>query len=77
MDLDRVEADALAATWAAIPEHLDAKEFADRLAEILNDVCDSAMPRSSLIGRNHQPMYWWNNEIAELRATCVRVRRRL
>lgn len=37
--------------------------------------CDVAMPRVRS-GHRRSPVYWWNEEIAELRACCIRHRRR-
>jgi len=51
LDPERLEAGALAATWAPIPAHLSAEQYVDRIKEILCDVCDCAMPRAPVIGR--------------------------
>lgn len=39
------------------------------------DTCDVAMPRIRS-GHRKSPVYWWNEEIAELRTCCIRHRRR-
>jgi len=75
LNSERLEEGALAATWVSIPDNLNAGLYVDRIREILNDICDCAMPRAPVIGRNSRPLYWWNAEIAELRARCVRARR--
>jgi len=51
------ETAVLAATWAPVPTRLHANEFALRMKEIMTDICNGAMPRVSVIGGNHQPLY--------------------
>lgn len=48
----------------------DVKSFSDRL----NKICDEVMPRRRRTGRK-QPVYWWSDEISELRKDCIRKRR--
>jgi len=77
LDVDKLEAGALGASWASIPEAFGAERFTSRLVEILEEVCNCAMPRAALSGGNTRPLYWWNEGIARLRAECVRARRTL
>lgn len=49
----------------------------DDVVETLSCACDAAMPRRSLPRNGRKPVYWWCPEIAELRASCLRVRRRM
>jgi len=74
LDVDKLEAGALVAAWVPIPEALGAEMFTSRLTEILEDVCNCAMPRAASFGGNAHPLYWWNEGIARLRAVCVRAR---
>ncbi|KAH8321740.1 hypothetical protein KR074_009677, partial [Drosophila pseudoananassae] len=41
----------------------------------LSDACDSAMPRRTP-SRRGAPVYWWNQDIQQLRTACLRARRR-
>jgi len=77
LDRERLESAALAATWASVPNTSSADQYADWIKEILCDICDDVMPRSSVVGRVTQPIYWWNPEIAELRRRCISARRTL
>lgn len=47
------------------------------LVGTLGRACDAAMPRRSLPRNGRPPVYWWCEEIAELRASCLRARRRM
>jgi len=77
LDRERLESATLAATWAPVPNTLSANQYASRIKEILCDVCDDVMPRSSVVGRVTKPIYWWNPKIAELRGRCISARRKL
>lgn len=48
-----------------------------RIRAILVKACEEAAPRTQHYarGRARQPVYWWNNDIAQARAKCVRLRR--
>jgi len=77
LDREKLESIALAATWAPVSSSASANQCANRIKEILYDVCDDVMPRSSMVERVTQPIYWWNSEIAELRKRCISARRTL
>lgn len=49
---------------------------ADELCEILTKVCDESLVQQKS-GNRRKPMYWWNQEIADLRKECIRTRRLL
>ena len=49
--------------------------MADKVDIALKEISDVAMPRLKTTGR--PSVYWWNDEIADLRARCVRIRRRI
>lgn len=49
----------------------------DGLVGTLRRACDAAMPRRSIPRNGRRPVYWWCQEIAELRASCHRARRRM
>lgn len=49
----------------------------DDLVGSLSRACDAAMPRRALPRNGRKPVYWWCPEIAELRASCLRARRRM
>ena len=49
--------------------------MADKVDIALKEISDVAMPRLKTTGR--PSVYWWNDEIADLRVRCVRIRRRI
>ena len=51
-----------------------AGEKATQITRWVTEACDATMPRRRLLP-SRQPNYWWNNEIASLRAACFRARR--
>ena len=51
-------------------------EEAEELRRYTSAACDASMPHSVPGGRSDRCMYWWTPEIAEMRASCVRARRR-
>lgn len=46
------------------------------LARVLEEACDKCMPKGNYRG-NKKPLYWWNNEISDLRKQCLGARRTL
>ncbi|KAH8273207.1 hypothetical protein KR026_008682, partial [Drosophila bipectinata] len=48
---------------------------AEELSGSLSDACDSAMPRRKP-SRRGASVYWWNQDIQQLRTACLRARRR-
>ena len=60
-------------------QHLEGQEAAEtRVHEtmlLIQRACNASMPRKRS-PRNRQPVYWWTQEIAELRSNCLRLRRR-
>lgn len=61
------------ATIRRIPEN-SATELVDRTMEILERACSESMPRRQ--PHRRAGVYWWNDEIAELRRECLKHRRR-
>ncbi|XP_046629039.1 uncharacterized protein LOC124309424 [Neodiprion virginianus] len=53
-----------------------AERLADETAKLTTRLCDSTMPKRQY-GRNRPPQYWWTDEIAELRKSCLAKRRRV
>ncbi|XP_026825055.1 uncharacterized protein LOC113561845 [Ooceraea biroi] len=72
---DTLIASLLAATWPDRSPAEDVEEEASWLRGIVTDACDASMPRA---GRppGRRAAYWWSGEIAELRRSSVRARRR-
>ncbi|KAL0852662.1 hypothetical protein ABMA27_012501 [Loxostege sticticalis] len=72
---DDLKAAALVKAWAPLesgPVQVDRE--AEWLREAMTDVCDAAMPRSKpLPPKRH--VYWWSEDIAELRRACIAARR--
>jgi hypothetical protein len=48
---------------------------ATKLTRAMTNACDAAMPRSNRSEKRRMPAYWWNDEIASLRAKCLKTRR--
>lgn len=48
---------------------------ATELTRAMTNACDAAMPRSNRSRIRRRPAYWWNDEIASLRAKCLKTRR--
>jgi len=55
----------------------DANTNADAIAACLEDACRTGMLMRKPYSRDHEPVPWWNSEIATLRKTCLRARRAL
>jgi len=49
---------------------------ADQLEDFLLGACDACMPRKRPGPAGRRPVYWWNDEIADLRRTSLALRRR-
>jgi Reverse transcriptase (RNA-dependent DNA polymerase)/Endonuclease-reverse transcriptase len=47
-----------------------------QLTRAMTNACDAAMPRSHCSKIRRRPAYWWNDEIATLRAKCLKTRRK-
>ncbi|XP_046681479.1 uncharacterized protein LOC124368248 [Homalodisca vitripennis] len=58
----------------ANPGEAGAKALVTSTMELFVSACDRSMPRKKL-RRDKQPIYWWTEEIAELRRTCLRAKR--
>lgn len=56
------------------PEGPIAKLLVAETMSLLTRACESSMPKKST-RRNRYPAYWWNNEIADMRKNCLRLRR--
>lgn len=52
---------------------VSAKAFSQKLTQI----CNKTMPRRGRQSGGRQPVYWWSDEIAELRRKCIEKRRQL
>lgn len=48
----------------------------DELMAVLVRACDVSMPRQASPRDVRRPVYWWTDEIAGLRASCLRARRK-
>lgn len=53
----------------------EAEATASRAMRLIVTACNASMPRLRKQGF-HRPAYWWSQEIAELRKTCHKLRRR-
>ncbi|XP_041451931.1 uncharacterized protein LOC121405334 [Drosophila obscura] len=52
-----------------------AQQMANQLSEQLLLACDASMTRRKKFGGKQSPAYWWSDEIAEARRTCLSDRR--
>lgn len=50
---------------------------ADQLVAVLSRACDATMPRKGQLRNGRSPVYWWTDEIADLRRSCLQARRRM
>lgn len=66
---------ALSARHPAPTNPEEAEELADGTVQAICKACDASMPRKKQ-GPKNPPVYWWNEDIAALRAVCLRARRR-
>lgn len=48
---------------------------ADAVNKFLGETCDACMPKGTYRG-GKKPAFWWTNEIKELRAECLKARRK-
>lgn len=51
-----------------------AEQKTSQLMSLISKACDASM-RKGTGRKNHKSVYWWNEEIAELRRRCIRTRR--
>ena len=51
------------------------EEEAEYLRRAMTAICDASMPRATPATVRSRAVYWWNFDIAELRAGSVRARR--
>ncbi|XP_011688314.1 PREDICTED: uncharacterized protein LOC105450255 [Wasmannia auropunctata] len=75
LDVDRLRACVATRLWPRLDDSLGAEGLAERIQSTFTEASSVAMRRSG----NHRkrPVYWWNSEISELRAECVRLQRQV
>ncbi|XP_041632474.1 uncharacterized protein [Drosophila kikkawai] len=61
----------------SVDEADGANGMANKLADALENACDQSMLQRRPFRGNHRPVFWWSEEIAELRRICHRSRRLL
>ncbi|XP_070142229.1 uncharacterized protein [Drosophila kikkawai] len=76
-DTFRPRAFASALEGFAVDEADGANVMANKLADAVEDACDRSMLQRRPFRGNHRPVFWWSEEIAELRRICHRSRRLL
>jgi len=54
---------------------LSSDSYVSFLTHIIEKASDLSMPKN--IGKSKTPVYWWNDELAELRKTCIKNWRQL
>ncbi|XP_043604762.1 uncharacterized protein LOC122577494 [Bombus pyrosoma] len=77
-DLLRAAATVAAWNWEApmTQTETSVEEEAENLRRDMTAICDASMPRTTLGTGRSRAVHWWTPDIAELRARCVRARRR-
>ncbi|XP_026727799.1 uncharacterized protein LOC113493949 [Trichoplusia ni] len=78
LNREDLEEAAIVLGWAT-PVHsasIDIDEEAMQFRQALTHLCDAAMPRIRYRGPVKRQVYWWSQEIAELRRSCVNARHR-
>ncbi|XP_069362437.1 uncharacterized protein [Maniola hyperantus] len=76
LDRELAKEAAIVQRWSTSGNSADAgvEELAGLIRNALVNVCDAAMPRARR--RPHRrSVYWWSEEIADLRTACIRARR--
>lgn len=58
----------------AAPGETRAGALVTSTMELITEACNKSMPRRKP-RRDKQPVYWWTDEIADLRQACIRARR--
>lgn len=72
---DKFEGAMQAVCWSQFDLSVPLEEMARAVERVMTDACDFSAPRVRVLPR--KSTYWWNEEIAKLRKTCNRCRRRL
>lgn len=71
MDIDKLRAALEASTWTQEWSNMNnIEEKVQWLQQTLTRACDLSMPR--VREQSKTPVYWWTEEIAQLRKTAVR-----
>lgn len=55
----------------------DASTIAEQVMNIIRHGCNKSMPNMRYPKGNKKAVYWWNEEITDLRRTCLRCRRKM
>lgn len=68
-EIERAEVD--------IPD-MDSRTTAEVTISLITQACDASMPQKrNPRNPNRKPVYWWTDEISDLRRECLRLRRRV
>ena len=62
---------------APSPDTFDARTAVANTMHCIRRACNAAMPKCGSGRKRKQAVYWWNEDIAQLRRECLRCRRRL
>ncbi|XP_049880311.1 uncharacterized protein LOC126376807 [Pectinophora gossypiella] len=74
LDPDLFVAAANVALWPEEGIFRDPEQEASWFRSTMTSICDASMPRVRALNRKR--VYWWSEECAQLRTTCLRARRR-
>lgn len=53
----------------------DARTIVNRTMDIIIKGCNKSMPKMKILDGKKSAVYWWNNEIDDIRRRCIRLRR--
>lgn len=74
LNIEKLKEALICTSWSIIPANSSASLLADQLNKLTRTSCDYAMPHKPNSYRKSS-VYWWNNEIADIRRKCISLRR--
>jgi len=79
IDVEALHTGLLIAEWldgGSQPDPYDAESEATTLRSRITSACDFSLPKRRALKSGKPPVHWWNSEISDLRAVCVRAKRK-
>ncbi|KAM3958882.1 putative 115 kDa protein in type-1 retrotransposable element R1DM [Aphomia sociella] len=74
LDREVLQEASLVQAWTSVEGPVEVEREANWFREALKSICDAAMPRARSQSSRRQ-VYWWSEEIADLRRQCMVARR--
>jgi len=72
-----LNSEVFAETFFVPGQGTNAEQTAVLLMQAITVACNASMLQRRGFKRHHQPVYWWNEDIAEARRRCISARRLL